>query len=102
MRLYTGKNSKTKMGELVLKYRELANISQLKLSQELGFLSTNRGQFISNVERGQIGLPPSKFNAFCRTTNCPMDEIIEAFILDIRESIKKHINIEDNNVFKAE
>ena len=57
------KNKSTQYSEFLFACRINANMSQLELAQKLGYSS---GQFVSNIERGTVGLPLKKIKKFCR------------------------------------
>ena len=67
-------------GRLIESHRKASGLSQLKISQALGF---KNGQFISNVERGKCLIPHKKAKAVCGLLNIRTSIFLEATQKDL-------------------
>ena len=75
------------MANLIHTKRKELKIPQTELGFKLGYNQKN-GQFISNVERGACSLPPSKFNIASEVLGISRDQLIDAYLDDLRASLQ--------------
>lgn len=79
------------MAKLCFAYREAAQLSQIELSEKIGF---RNGQFISNIERGLCSVPRKKAKIFCEALNLSHDIFITAYLADEHIFIKSGLSDE--------
>ena len=73
-------------GSLIKIHREKLGLSQSEVATKCGYISA---QFISNIERGKASLPIEKAGIISRLLKIKPNVILEAKVLDVKESLKK-------------
>lgn len=77
------------IGIAIKENRKKVGISQVRLSQELGY---KNGQFISNVERGLCSIPLKKVQRVSQALKVPMKVFTEALVSDYKEHISRTLS----------
>lgn len=77
------------LGKLVKDYREKAEVSQLELSQKLGYGSA---QFVSLIERGVSRVPIVTLGKLIVLLEIPEKKVIKLLISAYQEEITSAIN----------
>lgn len=79
------KKNFSNIGNTISKFRTRKNMSQIELSNSLGY---KNGQFVSNIERGCCNVPLEKINLIAELLDVPVETIVRAMVKDY----KIHLN----------
>lgn len=74
--------------ELLISARKKANLSQSDISKALRLSSP---QFISNIERGLVHIPPNRLAQFARLTRTPAEDFIRAHLADYESQLRENM-----------
>lgn len=74
------------LASFLKKKRARTHHTQTSLAEALGF---GTGQYISNIERGTRSFPVEKIPQLAKELNIDPEDLIEALVLDYRESLRK-------------
>lgn len=78
------------IARLVKIYRLEENLSQVQLSEKLGY---KNGQYVSNVERGLCGIPATKVNLLSYLIRVPRERIVDAMVQDFKDTTVRLMDI---------
>lgn len=76
------------MAGLIYDYRGASKLTQLELSQRLGY---STAQFISNIERGKCTFPTSKFKKLSKILKIDAQLLVDAYMCDIKEQLNREV-----------
>lgn len=83
-----GKNQ----SRLLREARTRKGISQREMDLALGGSVKTKGQLTSNCERTKCGIPPKHVPTVCKALEIPLEDMLNAMIMDYAENLKNEVS----------
>ena len=80
--------------KIIREKRQLLKLSQVAAEQKIFLTEMKKGQYWSNIERGMCTMPLKHLSNAALVLEIPINELIEAYILDYREAVLSEVNHE--------